>query len=96
MRSGNKRGGEGRDETGAIDQSLIRTSSTLTRPPKTTDGELLYEVPASSLDDATGSKIPTEPSYIILNTAISTTWGFPQTCPDGCACDCFDCNKPGA
>jgi hypothetical protein len=23
--------------------------------------------------------------YIILNTAISSTWGFPTPCPDGCA-----------
>jgi hypothetical protein len=29
------------------------------------------------------------------NTTVSTSWGFPQTCPEGCACDCFDCNKPG-
>jgi len=33
------------------------------------DGELVYEVPATSLDDATGAKVPTEPSYIIFNTA---------------------------
>jgi hypothetical protein len=33
------------------------------------DGELLYEVPATSLDDATGAHVPTEPSYIIFNTA---------------------------
>jgi hypothetical protein len=31
--------------------------------------------------------------YLLLNTAISSTWGFPQPCPDGCACDCYDCRK---
>ena len=25
-----------------------------------------------------GTKIPDEPSYVILNTAISTSWGFPN------------------
>ena len=33
------------------------------------------------------------PRYLLLNTAISSTWGFPQPCPDGCACDCYDCRK---
>jgi hypothetical protein len=32
--------------------------------------------------------------YLLLNTAISYTWGFPQPCPEGCACDCYDCRKP--
>lgn len=31
--------------------------------------------------------------YLLLNTAISTTWGFP-VCGDGCACDCFDASDP--
>lgn len=36
--------------------------------------------------------IPNEPSYIILNTAISTSWGFP-TPPPGCNLyDCKDIN----
>lgn len=25
---------------------------------------------------------------------VSTTWGFPQVCPEGCSCQCFDCSKP--
>lgn len=29
------------------------------------------------------TKIPDEPSYVIINTAISTTWGFPNP-PRGC------------
>jgi hypothetical protein len=32
--------------------------------------------------------------YVIINTAISSTWGFPTPCPYGCACDCFDCRNP--
>jgi len=58
------------------------------------DGEMLYDVPASALSNVTGAQIPVEPSYVILNTAVSTTWGFPETCPAGCACTCFDCAKP--
>lgn len=36
-----------------------------------------------------GSQIPREPSYLLLNTAISNTWGFP-VCSQSCACDCWD------
>ena len=41
---------------------------------------------------------PQEPMYLILNTAISHRWGFPEPCPaDSCsACwHCFDCTNPG-
>lgn len=34
----------------------------------------------------TGSEISTEPSYILLNTAVSSQWGFPTECPAGCVC----------
>jgi hypothetical protein len=37
------------------------------------------------------TQIPTEPSYIIMNTAISTSWGFP-TPPPGCTL--YDCKDP--
>jgi beta-glucan synthesis-associated protein KRE6 len=37
------------------------------------------------------SMIPNEPSYIILNTAISTSWGFPNP-PWGCTL--YDCKDP--
>ena len=39
-------------------------------------------------------QIPSEPQYVILNTAMSSSWGFPS-CPRGCGCDCFDCGDPG-
>lgn len=38
-----------------------------------------------------GSLIPNEPSYVILNTAISTSWGFPNA-PWGCTV--YDCKDP--
>lgn len=31
--------------------------------------------------------------YLILNTAMSSTWGFPQPCPEDCSCKCFDCTS---
>lgn len=39
-------------------------------------------------------KIPSEPAYVIMNTAMSPTWGFPEGetgCPDHCSCKCYDC-----
>ena len=41
----------------------------------------------------TGSEISTEPSYILLNTAVSSQWGFPLTCPDNCPCKKYDCHS---
>ncbi len=35
--------------------------------------------------------IPRSIRYLVLNTAMSKTWGFPAPCPANCACDCFDC-----
>ncbi len=40
----------------------------------------------------TGAQIPVEPSYLIINTGISSTWGFPYNVPDSCA-KCYDCNN---
>ena len=40
-----------------------------------------------------GSKIPEEPSYLIFNTAISSTWAFPYNVPDWCP-KCYDCDNP--
>ena len=58
------------------------------------DGQFLYEITQDSLTNLTrGLQIPDEPTYLLLNTAMSSTWGFPAPCPAGCACDCFDCKK---
>jgi hypothetical protein len=40
-----------------------------------------------------GSEVSTEPSYILLNTAISSQWGFPRECPDNCLCKKYDCHS---
>lgn len=56
------------------------------------DDKFFYGINANALN-LTGAIIPEEPMYLILNTAISSTWGFPQPCPEGCACDCFDARK---
>lgn len=57
------------------------------------DDEFVYGIDSTALN-LTGAVIPEEPMYLLLNTALSSTWGFPQPCPEGCACDCFDCRKP--
>ena len=54
------------------------------------DGIFLYSIGKNALN-ITGAQIPEEPMYLLLNTAMSKTWGFPQPCPEGCACDCYDC-----
>jgi beta-glucanase (GH16 family) len=65
------------------------------------DGEFLYRIDGDALD-LTGAIVPEEPMYIVLNTAISATWGFPTPCPDGCpyclgkfgsAKNCYDCRN---
>lgn len=56
------------------------------------DGNLMYGVFGESLD-ITGSEIPSEPMYLLMNIAVSKSWGFP-TCPKGCECSCFECGNP--
>jgi beta-glucan synthesis-associated protein KRE6 len=46
------------------------------------DGQFRFGVEAEGLSPHL-TKIPDEPSYIIMNTAISTSWGFPNP-PLGC------------
>jgi len=55
------------------------------------DDKFLYRIRESSLN-ITGSKVPDEPMYLLLNTAISHTWGFPAPMPDGCECESYDCD----
>lgn len=40
-----------------------------------------------------GSEISTEPSYILLNTAVSSQWGFPLKCPSNCLCKKYNCHS---
>ena len=54
------------------------------------DDELIFELPPEALE-LTGAKMPDEPMHVLLNTAVSSTWGFPAPCPPGCDCTCYDC-----
>jgi hypothetical protein len=52
-----------------------------------TDGKFRFGVEQAGLDPYR-TQIPQEPSYIIFNTAISTSWGFPNPPP---GCTEYDC-----
>lgn len=58
-----------------------------------TDGDFVFGISGQSLE-ITGTEIPSEPMYLIMNTAISSHWGFPAPCPEGCDCKCFECGNP--
>ena len=58
------------------------------------DSRFVYGIEGATMRKLVGSKIPDEPVYVLLNTAISSTWGFPIPCPAGCDCKCFDCFSP--
>lgn len=53
----------------------------------------VYGIKDESLSELMGSQIPIEPSYLIFNTAVSSTWGFPFDVPDSCE-KCYDCDDP--
>ncbi|KAJ8599078.1 hypothetical protein CTAYLR_007613 [Chrysophaeum taylorii] len=58
------------------------------------DDFFLYGIDDESLGECTGAHVPDEPSYLLINTAMSSTWGFPFPCPPGCDCKCHDCVNP--
>eukprot|EP00526_Cylindrotheca_closterium_P006017 CAMPEP_0113654580 /NCGR_PEP_ID=MMETSP0017_2-20120614/29233_1 /TAXON_ID=2856 /ORGANISM="Cylindrotheca closterium" /LENGTH=604 /DNA_ID=CAMNT_0000567739 /DNA_START=156 /DNA_END=1970 /DNA_ORIENTATION=- /assembly_acc=CAM_ASM_000147 len=58
-----------------------------------TDEEFVYSVKGADLG-ITGSEIPSEAMYLLMNTAVASSWGFPAPCPDGCKCECFECGNP--
>mmetsp|Transcript_115021 Transcript_115021/g.332328 ORF Transcript_115021/g.332328 Transcript_115021/m.332328 type:complete len:698 (-) Transcript_115021:4-2097(-) len=58
-----------------------------------TDWVHAYGIKDEILKKTMGSQIPIEPTYLIFNTAVSSTWGFPYVVPDGCE-KCYDCNDP--
>jgi hypothetical protein len=58
-----------------------------------TDGVLMYGIDGSNLH-TTGSEIPSEAMYLLMNTAVASSWGFPAPCPEGCKCKCFECGNP--
>lgn len=51
-----------------------------------------FGIKDESLENATGAQIPIEPSSIIINTGVSSTWGFPYVLPKGCT-RCYDCSN---
>lgn len=56
------------------------------------DGELVFSLNGTGVKAAgLGTEISSEPSYILLNTAISKQWGFPSECPVNCPCKKYDC-----
>lgn len=58
------------------------------------DGDLVLAINGTGIrEGGTGSEISTEPSYMILNTAISSQWGFPSSCPTNCPCEQYNCNS---
>ena len=54
------------------------------------DGKFAFGIDGADLQATTGGSIPTEPSYLIFNTAISNSWGFPTELPEDCSGD-YDC-----
>lgn len=58
-----------------------------------TDGEYVFGIYGHSLS-IMETEIPSEPMYFIINTAVSSHWGFPQPCPEGCSCSCYECGNP--
>jgi hypothetical protein len=57
------------------------------------DGKLVYGVSGISLD-IMQTEIPSEPMYLLMNTAVSSNWGFPAPCPENCDCECYECGNP--
>lgn len=57
------------------------------------NGNFLFGINGDSLN-ITGASIPREPMYLIMNTAVASSWGFPVPCPEGCDCSCFECGNP--
>jgi len=51
-----------------------------------------FGIKDESLKNATGAQIPIEPSHLIINTGVSSTWGFPSSLPEGCT-GCYDCSN---
>ena len=55
--------------------------------------QLVLSIKSDSIHNVTTGSVSSEPMYILLNTAISSNWGFPTKCPLGCPCEHYDCNS---
>jgi hypothetical protein len=71
----------------------VNETFAMTGDGKGQDWIRVYGILDSSLRSLMGSQVPNEPSYLIMNTAVSSTWGFPYDTPDSCT-KCFDCDNP--
>jgi hypothetical protein len=58
-----------------------------------TDWVHVFGITDENLQKAEGAQIPIEPSALIFNTAVSSTWGFPYDTPKWCP-KCYDCDDP--
>lgn len=56
------------------------------------DGDFIYGIQGKVLE-LTQTEIPSEPMYLLMNTAVASSWGFPKPCPDGCDCSCYQCGN---
>ena len=56
------------------------------------DGKFIYGIQGKVLS-LTNTEIPSEPMYLLMNTAVASSWGFPKPCPDGCDCSCYECGN---
>ena len=59
------------------------------------DGVMIHSIDSRTLN-ITGGLIPEEPMYLLMNVAMSSTWGFVSPPPPGCGPNgvpCFDCGK---
>jgi Beta-glucan synthesis-associated protein SKN1/KRE6/Sbg1 len=52
-----------------------------------------YSLKDENIQSLMGSQIPIEPTYLIFNVAVSSTWGFPYDVPEWCP-KCYDCDDP--
>jgi hypothetical protein len=58
------------------------------------DGQLISAVHGDSLQRTSHTEIPSEPMYLIMNTAISKDWSFPDAYFLNCKCKCWSCFNP--
>ena len=58
-----------------------------------TDDKFIFGINGDSLS-IMQTEIPSEPMYLLMNTAVSSSWGFPAPCPENCDCECFECGNP--
>ena len=57
------------------------------------DNQFTFGIRGDNLN-LTKTQIPSEPMYMIMNTAISSTWGFPYCPKTNKCCTCFECGNP--